>query len=142
MALSIIHIVFALVALTSSCLCLPAQQTTTAEATAQPAATLSSPTSTVSATVSISLQDLSLEERQYNASNPPPDGPRVTAAPTQEEALASLGWRQTTYYECRTRDGRERCGWHIPVMKAGAAGRGGGKVGVVAAGVVMGVMML
>ncbi|KAF5639602.1 hypothetical protein F25303_7397 [Fusarium sp. NRRL 25303] len=64
------------------------------------------------------------EERQErNNANPSVFNPPVTAAPDQAEQLASMGWAQTTYYECKTRDGKERCGWHIPVYKAGAEGR-------------------
>lgn len=44
--------------------------------------------------------------------------PIVTPSPNQDEELASLGWRQTTFYECRTRGGNEHCGWRTPVMRA------------------------
>ncbi|KAF4468305.1 hypothetical protein FALBO_4817 [Fusarium albosuccineum] len=113
--------------------CLPAQTM----ADAHPVATLSSPTSTLPASVHVSSsqptyapEDEALLARQNNEDDPPPFNPPVTAAPTQEEALASLGWKQTTYYECRTRGGQEHCGWHIPVYKAEAAGRGA-ELGVV-----------
>ncbi|KAM0353019.1 hypothetical protein ACHAPU_001905 [Fusarium lateritium] len=85
-----------------------------------------------------------IEERQErNNANPSVFNPPVTAAPTQEEELASLGWKQTTYYECKTRDGKERCGWHIPVYKAAAQGRGGEIVGwKVIVGIALGLAML
>lgn len=47
--------------------------------------------------------------------------PIVTPAPDQAEKLASLGYYQTTYYACNVIGGKEHCGWHIPIMKAGAA---------------------
>lgn len=88
--------------------------------------------------------DISLEERQErNNANPSVFNPPVTAAPDQAEKLASMGWRQTTYYECKTRDGQERCGWHIPVYKAAAEGRRGEIVGwKVVVGIALGLAML
>ncbi|KAF4435632.1 hypothetical protein F53441_13469 [Fusarium austroafricanum] len=85
-----------------------------------------------------------VEERQErNNQNPSVFNPPVTAAPTQAEALASMGWAQTTYYECRTRGGKERCGWHIPVYKAGAEGRRGEIVQwKVVVGIALGLAML
>ncbi|QPC60554.1 hypothetical protein HYE67_002785 [Fusarium culmorum] len=86
----------------------------------------------------------SLEERQErNNANPSVFNPPVTAAPDQAEKLESMGWRQTTYYECRTRGGQERCGWHIPVYKAAAEGRRGEIVGwKVVVGIALGLAML
>lgn len=65
--------------------------------------------------------------------------PIATPAPDQDEKLASLGYYQTTYYACHTRDGRESCGWHIPIMKAGA-GRIGEKTEVLL-GLVIGLVI-
>ncbi|KAK7416902.1 hypothetical protein QQZ08_011843 [Neonectria magnoliae] len=76
--------------------------------------------------------------------DPPPYEAIVTAAPTQDAALASLGYYQTTYYECRTRGGKEHCGWHIPVLKdsaAAAVGRGGVWRAVCAVGVAWWIVM-
>lgn len=61
-----------------------------------------------------------------NEENPAPYEPRVTAPPEQDAELASMGYYLTTYYECRTRGGNEHCGWHVPVMKAGADKEGAG----------------
>jgi hypothetical protein len=118
---------------TSTSVCLPTQ---TLEA--QPAPTLSH-----SLPDTTSMPD-SLEERQErNNANPSVFNPPVTAAPDQAEKLASMGWRQTTYYECKTRDGKERCGWHIPVYKAAAQGRRGEIVGwKVVVGIALGLAML
>ncbi|KAM5350351.1 hypothetical protein ACJ41O_006856 [Fusarium nematophilum] len=141
-----IILLLAILGFTATTLCLPAEP--------QPLPTLSSPTSTVPSSDHASSAPTAahpeqvveaLEERQntFNEDNPPPYVPIVTAAPTQDEALASLGWKQTTYYECRTRDGAEHCGWHIPVYKAGAEGRERGVkgwrvvVGVVLVGLVL-----
>ena len=44
--------------------------------------------------------------------------PVVTPGPDQDAALASKGYRQITFYSCKTRDGSEQCGWHVPIMKA------------------------
>ncbi|KAF5019545.1 hypothetical protein F66182_8438 [Fusarium sp. NRRL 66182] len=126
-----IFTLLAILSITTPSLCLPTQTTSP-----QPASTLSH-----------HLPDTTsdpLLERQYrDNSNPSIFNPPVTAAPTQSEALASLGWQQTTYYECRTRDGRERCGWHIPVYKAGAEGRRGEIVGwKVVVGIALGLAML
>ncbi|KAJ4186961.1 hypothetical protein NW767_012452 [Fusarium falciforme] len=127
----IIFTLLAVLCLTTTTFAIP-----TAE---QPAQTISSPTQTVA------VRACAVTARQntnYNEQNPPPFNPPVTAAPTQEDALASLGWKQSTYYECRTRDGQEHCGWHIPVYKAGAAGRGS-NLGLLVAGVAvaLGVVM-
>ncbi|KAK7402440.1 hypothetical protein QQX98_011801 [Neonectria punicea] len=85
-----------------------------------------------------------LQPRQSNPEDdPPPYEAIVTAAPTQDEALASLGYYQTTYYECRTRGGKEHCGWHIPVLKDSAAAveRGGVWRAVCAVGVAWWIVM-
>jgi hypothetical protein len=55
----------------------------------------------------------------------------VTAAPNNDAALASQGWYQTTYYECRTRGGEEHCGWHVPVRQIAGGQRSRGREGVV-----------
>ncbi|GKU03706.1 unnamed protein product [Fusarium langsethiae] len=118
----------------STSFCLPTQ---TLEA--QPAPTLSH-----SLPDTTSMPDSLLQERQErNNANPSVFNPPVTAAPDQAEKLASMGWRQTTYYECKTRDGKERCGWHIPVYKAAAEGRRGEIVGwKVVVGIALGLAML
>jgi hypothetical protein len=118
----------------STSFCLPTQ---TLEA--QPAPTLSH-----SLPDTTSMPDSLLQERQErNNANPSVFNPPVTAAPDQAEKLASMGWRQTTYYECKTRDGKERCGWHIPVYKAAAQGRRGEIVGwKVVVGIALGLAML
>ena len=67
------------------------------------------------------------EEEEGDDLSIPPYTAIVTAAPNNDAALASLGWYQTTYYECRTRGGEEHCGWHVPVRKSGALGRGDGR---------------
>lgn len=109
-----------------------------ATATAASPATTAELTSLPTATNAQDSPTGRLRPRQSNPEDdPPPYVPIVTAAPTQDEALASLGWVQTTYYECHTRGGQEHCGWHIPVMKkesAGAARRGGAWGAAVAAG--------
>ena len=51
----------------------------------------------------------------------PPYTPIVTPAPDQDAKLSSLRYYQVTYYTCNTIGGKESCGWHIPVMEAGAA---------------------
>ncbi|KAH6897332.1 hypothetical protein B0T10DRAFT_455198 [Thelonectria olida] len=104
--MKVLHTLFALCLSTTTTTALPTTCTTedvshlTPSSSAIPAAT---PTALVQA-------------RQPQQSIPPYTA-IVTAAPTQDEALASLGYYQTTYYECRTRDGHEHCGWHIPVRK-------------------------
>ena len=128
------YFVFTLLAIlgwTSTSFCLPTQ---TAEA--QPASTLSHALPDTTA--------MPLEDRQYrDNSNPSVFNPPVTAAPDQAEKLASMGWAQTTYYECKTRDGKERCGWHIPVYKAAAQGRREEIVGwKVVVGIALGLAML
>lgn len=128
------RIIFTLLAV----LCLAATTTTafaipTAEQQ-QPTQATSAPTQTVHARA---CAVTARQDTNYNEQNPPPFNPPVTAAPTQEEALASLGWKQSTYYECRTRGGQERCGWHIPVYKAGAAAGRGRDMGLLVGGVVV-----
>ncbi|KAF7547869.1 hypothetical protein G7Z17_g7446 [Cylindrodendrum hubeiense] len=121
-------------------------------AAALPATT--TPTSTVTTTELAPLptetnpENLSTGHLQPRQSNPEDDPPPyvaiVTAAPTQDAALASLGYVQTTYYACQTRDGTAHCGWHIPVMKAASAGvaRRGGVWGIaVVAGAACWVML-
>ena len=70
-----------------------------------------------SPTTTIMASSANIAPRQQSI---PPYTPIVTPAPDQDAQLASLGYYQTTYYACNTIDGKERCGWHIPVMKAGA----------------------
>ncbi|KAF4946583.1 hypothetical protein FSARC_14171 [Fusarium sarcochroum] len=130
-----IFTLLAILSMTTTSHCLPAQ---TAEP--QPAPTLSSalPDTTINPD-----DALLIERQERNNANPSVFNPPVTAAPTQAEALASLGWEQTTYYECKTRGGKERCGWHIPVYKAGAEGRRGEIVGwKVVVGIALGLAML
>ncbi|KAH8171251.1 hypothetical protein LIA77_08018 [Sarocladium implicatum] len=70
----------------------------------------------------------------------PPYTAIVTAPPNNDAALASLGWYQTTYYECRTRAGKEHCGWHVPVRKSAGVrrfGRGEAMKAMVVLGVVI-----
>ncbi|CAJ0550763.1 Ff.00g106930.m01.CDS01 [Fusarium sp. VM40] len=121
---------------TGTSFCLP-KQTTGPQSTPTPTPTQAMPDTT-------NLPGHVFVERQErNNANPSVFNPPVTAAPTQEEALASLGWKQTTYYECKTRDGQERCGWHIPVYKAAAQGRAGEIVGwKVVVGIALGLAML
>ncbi|RSL97181.1 hypothetical protein CEP52_011050 [Fusarium oligoseptatum] len=121
----IIFTLLAVLCLTTTTFAIP-----TAE---QPAQTVTSPTRTEHARA---CAVTARQNTNYNEQNPPPFNPPVTAAPTQEDALASLGWKQSTYYECRTRGGQERCGWHIPVYKAGAVERGS-NLGLLVAGVVV-----
>ncbi|WYZ41251.1 hypothetical protein EsH8_V_000146 [Colletotrichum jinshuiense] len=54
--------------------------------------------------------------RDYASLIPP--APGVTPRP--EPNLAELGYYQTTYYSCATRDATVHCGWHRPVMVAPA----------------------
>lgn len=37
----------------------------------------------------------------------------------QDDSLNTKGSRQTTHYRCPP-NGEERCGWHVPVVKAEA----------------------
>ncbi|KPM40233.1 hypothetical protein AK830_g6322 [Neonectria ditissima] len=95
---------------------------------------------TPSATGTSAGSSAHLRPRQSSPEDdPPPYVPIVTAAPTQDAALASLGYYQTTYYECHTRGGEEHCGWHIPVVKDNAACGGGAAGGAWSAGVAVGV---
>ncbi|KAK0387477.1 hypothetical protein NLU13_5789 [Sarocladium strictum] len=74
----------------------------------------------------------------------PPYTAIVTAAPNNDAALASQGWYQTTYYECRTRGGEEHCGWHVPVRQMAGGQRAierGGMVCTVIA-VVLGIVII
>jgi hypothetical protein len=59
------------------------------------------------------------DDAEGNAAAPPAYTPVVTPSPELDEALQNQGYSQTTYYECRTIDGREdeTCGWHVPVIK-------------------------
>ncbi|KAK2051685.1 hypothetical protein LY76DRAFT_610428 [Colletotrichum caudatum] len=64
--------------------------------------------------------------RDYASLIPP--APGVTPRP--EPNLAEMGYYQTTYYSCVTREASVHCGWHRPLMVAPAnnagAGAGGG----------------
>ncbi|UNI21236.1 hypothetical protein JDV02_007245 [Purpureocillium takamizusanense] len=57
---------------------------------------------------------------QRDDAPPPPYQPIVTPPPDQAERLASMGYRQETFYTCNTVGGREHCGWHNPVVVAAA----------------------
>jgi hypothetical protein len=59
------------------------------------------------------------DDSEGDAAAPPAYTPVVTPSPEIDEALQNQGYSQTTYYECRTLDGREEesCGWHVPVIK-------------------------
>ncbi|PHH72442.1 hypothetical protein CDD80_4545 [Ophiocordyceps camponoti-rufipedis] len=63
---------------------------------------------------------------------PPAYVPIVTPAPDQDAILASQGYRQETFYACRTVGDKEHCGWHVPIVRAGATAKGFGVSGVVA----------
>ncbi|KAF4582271.1 hypothetical protein GQ602_006895 [Ophiocordyceps camponoti-floridani] len=63
---------------------------------------------------------------------PPAYLPVVTPAPDQEAILASQGYRQETFYACRTVGGSQHCGWHVPIVRASATAQGFGLRGVVA----------
>jgi len=71
--------------------------------------------------------------------DPPPYRPIVTPPPDQAERLASMGYRQETFYTCNTIGGKEHCGWHNPIVAAADAaparrgGRAAGTGAVVAA---------
>ncbi|KAH7165390.1 hypothetical protein EDB81DRAFT_877779 [Dactylonectria macrodidyma] len=101
---------------------LPASTTSPATTTTKTHEVASTPTETSTRDSISPTRCLRPRQSSPDEDNPPSYVPIVTAAPTQDEALASLGWVQTTYYECRTRDGTEHCGWHIPVAKKGSAG--------------------
>ncbi|KAI5457465.1 hypothetical protein BGZ63DRAFT_428166 [Mariannaea sp. PMI_226] len=79
-------------------------------------------TAAVAAATATETESSTLLQARQQPSSIPPYKPIVTAAPSQDEALASLGYYQTTYYECRTRGGKEHCGWHIPVMHMESGG--------------------
>lgn len=70
-----------------------------------------------SPTASVTTPSANIVARQQTI---PAYTPIVTPAPDQAEKLASLGYYQTTYYACNVVGGKELCGWHIPIMKAGA----------------------
>lgn len=61
-------------------------------------------------------------QRRDEAEEPPAHTPVATAAPNQDDILASKGYWQTTFYKCKTDNGGEveRCGWHTPILKAQA----------------------
>lgn len=55
------------------------------------------------------------------ASDGPPDHKPTATVPRDQAAfLASKSHQQTTYYRCPPNGGEERCGWHVPVVKAEA----------------------
>ncbi|KAF6843241.1 hypothetical protein CMUS01_02284 [Colletotrichum musicola] len=63
------------------------------------------------------------------AQDTPSDGPRDYASlippapgvtPRPEPNLAEMGYTQTTYYSCVTREASVHCGWHRPIMVAPA----------------------
>ncbi|KAK2599020.1 hypothetical protein QQS21_005486 [Conoideocrella luteorostrata] len=66
---------------------------------------------------------------------PPPTVPEytpvVTPPPNQDAALASMGYKQLTYYTCNTVGGNEHCGWHVPIVKAQGVKRDSGTVWIV-----------
>ncbi|KAG5983863.1 hypothetical protein E4U55_006926 [Claviceps digitariae] len=57
--------------------------------------------------------------------------PLVTPPPSQDAALATLGYKQMTYYTCNTRGAREHCGWHVPIVRAQGVRRDSGTVWIV-----------
>ncbi|GKT91348.1 hypothetical protein Ct61P_09198 [Colletotrichum tofieldiae] len=57
-----------------------------------------------------------LRPRDYASLIPP--APGVTPRP--EPNLAQMGYYQTTYYSCVTREASVHCGWHRPIMVAPA----------------------
>ncbi|KAJ6437253.1 acyl-CoA dehydrogenase family protein [Purpureocillium lavendulum] len=59
-----------------------------------------------------------------NGRDPPPYRPIVTPPPDQADRLASMGYRQETFYTCNTIGGREHCGWHNPIVAAADAAPG------------------
>ncbi|KAH7145643.1 hypothetical protein B0J13DRAFT_525167 [Dactylonectria estremocensis] len=127
---------FVTLCLASTAAALPASTTSPTTAATTTSDLASTPTATSTKNSLPSTGCLRPRQSSPDEDNPPSYVPIVTAAPTQDEALASLGWEQTTYYECRTRDGTEHCGWHIPVKKKGsaaAANRGGAWGAAVAA---------
>lgn len=56
--------------------------------------------------------------------NPPPYAPVVTPPPDQDARLAGQGYRQDTYYTCRTVAGSAHCGWHVPLVRVPEADGG------------------
>lgn len=72
-------------------------------------------------TNNLQLPVLKPQDRRETADEPPAYTPLVTAAPNQDEVLASKGYYQTTFYKCKTEGSKEeRCGWHTPILKAQA----------------------
>ncbi|KAG5980488.1 hypothetical protein E4U43_006739 [Claviceps pusilla] len=67
-------------------------------------------------------------------SNPleiPSYNPIVTPPPSQDAALATLGYKQMTYYTCNTIGAREHCGWHVPIVRAQGVRRDSGTVWII-----------
>ncbi|QUC23432.1 uncharacterized protein UV8b_07673 [Ustilaginoidea virens] len=71
----------------------------------------------------------------WKRGDPPAPGytPVATPPPGQDAALASLGYKQETYYTCNSVGGREHCGWHVPIVKAQGVRRDSGTVVAVVA---------
>ncbi|KAF6827168.1 hypothetical protein CPLU01_09241 [Colletotrichum plurivorum] len=81
-----------------------------------------------SSSTSLSLPTIS-EFEISAADQTPSDGPRDYASlippapgvtPRPEPNLAEMGYTQTTYYSCVTREASVHCGWHRPIMVAPA----------------------
>lgn len=83
-------------------------------------------------------QDQAQAHLQNNDQQPPPAyTPVVTKSPSDQAAFLSKGLRQTTFYACRTADnGKEHCGWHVPIVQAAATARKTTETGIVVAVVV------
>ncbi|KAG6005973.1 hypothetical protein E4U21_007466 [Claviceps maximensis] len=57
--------------------------------------------------------------------------PLVTTPPSQEAALATLGYKQMTYYTCNAIGAHEQCEWHVPIVRAQGVKRDSGTVWIV-----------
>ncbi|KAL2204321.1 hypothetical protein CC79DRAFT_1325081 [Sarocladium strictum] len=89
---------------------LPTATSTQAYSTSLPPTNIGAPRSTQPADTLLARDPQELESI-------PPYTAIVTAAPDQDVVLASQGWYQTTYFECRTWGGQEHCGWHVPLRQ-------------------------
>ncbi|KAF6804981.1 hypothetical protein CSOJ01_09824 [Colletotrichum sojae] len=92
-----------------------------------PSSSISLPSSSSSTSTSLPLPTSDLEISA--ADQTPSDGPRDYASlippapgvtPRPEPNLAEMGYTQTTYYSCVTREASVHCGWHRPIMVAPA----------------------
>ncbi|KAL1854849.1 hypothetical protein VTK73DRAFT_8677 [Phialemonium thermophilum] len=110
-------------------------RTTRPAPVATPATGAPATTSTAPRLHSTTESQVGAPQGQDKASNEP----QTTAAPLPSAGGANVRFVQTTYWSCVTQGTYTHCGWHIPILDAGANrvfGRGGGNDrGTLAAGV-------